>query len=238
MLSYRHSFHAGNFADVLKHIISIEILTYLTKKDKPLCYIDTHAGAGAYQLHSAQAQKTGEYKNGISKIWPKTATQPQPVQRYLAMIEQFNATDKLEQYPGSPWIAQALLRPQDKLWLHELHPSEFTILNDNLAGDRRIKFACKDGFKNMVGLLPPPERRAFVLIDPSYEIKQDYDLVVKAILDSHKRFNQGVFALWLPVVDRYRVDEVERQLTQSGIRRIHAFELAQRDDSEEYGITP
>jgi 23S rRNA (adenine2030-N6)-methyltransferase len=241
MLSYRHSYHAGNFADVLKHIVEIESLKYLTKKNKPLCYVDTHSGAGGYQLLEDKAQKTKEFEAGIGKIWGKEDG-PQAVLSYLDMIQKFNneqvgPMDKLTSYPGSPWLAANILREQDSLFLHELHTTDEELLRDSFYADRRASVFKRDGFKSMISLLPPKERRAFILIDPSYEIKEDYELVVDSVLKSIRRFAQGVFAIWVPVVDRERLDQMEYEFEQSGVKRIHVFELAQKEDTEESGMT-
>ena len=176
MLSYRHSFHAGNFADVLKHLILIKILEYLHKKDKPFCCIDTHAGPGLYELNSDYALKNKEFENGISRLWQQPNL-PASVEQYVKVIQHFNVTDQLNYYPGSPLIAQHFLRVQDRLFLHELHSTEIEMLTQTVKKDRRIKVFHADGLKNTLGLLPPNEHRGLILIDPSYEIKTDYQIV-------------------------------------------------------------
>ncbi|MEW6997372.1 23S rRNA (adenine(2030)-N(6))-methyltransferase RlmJ [Colwelliaceae bacterium BS250] len=234
MLSYRHSFHAGNFADVLKHIVLVEILEHFTQKDKSFDYIDTHSGAGLFNFSSEHAAKLQEYSNGIGKLnqqdWPELAS-------YFAAINQHNTTDKLEYYPGSPIFATHFLRAQDRAWLYELHPADFELLNDNAANGRKVRVKCEDGFKGLIGLLPPASRRSLVLIDPPYEIKTDYDLVVKTIIKAHKTFATGTYAIWYPVVDRARIDKMEHGLLKSGIKNIQRFELALTADTEERGMT-
>ena len=170
MLSYRHSFHAGNFADVLKHIILIKILEHLGKKDKPFCCIDTHAGPGDYALNEGYALKNREFENGIAKLWRRDDL-PDCIADYVTLIKKFNNTDELSRYPGSPLIIKQFLRSKDRLFLYELHSTEIQLLSAAVGRDRRIKVFHADGLKNAVGLLPPNEHRGLVLIDPSYEIK-------------------------------------------------------------------
>ena len=195
MLSYRHAFHAGNHADVLKHFLLVEMLRYYNRKDKPWWYVDTHAGAGCYALHGAHAEQTGEYTGGIGRLWGK-ATVPEAFTHYLDAVKQFNSHGSLTFYPGSPAIAMTQLRAQDRMRLFELHPSDFDSLEQTFARDGdRVIVRKADGFGGMRSLLPPPTRRAVVLIDPSYEIKQDYRQVVK-------RFPEGTFAVWYPMIPR------------------------------------
>jgi 23S rRNA (adenine2030-N6)-methyltransferase len=236
MLSYRHSFHAGNFADVLKHIILIHSLDYLRKKDKPFCCIDTHAGPGKYELDSDYALKNREFDNGIAKLWRRNDL-PECVARYVSLIKGFNGPDKLTRYPGSPLIAKQLLRDKDRLCLFELHNTEIKVLSAVAAKDKRINVFHADGLKASLKLLPPFERRGLVLIDPSYEIKSDYRQVVETLIAMHKRFAIGTYALWYPVVDRKRNQELEQAIQASGIRNVHLFELGIHADSKELGMT-
>lgn len=236
MLSYRHAFHAGNFADVLKHLILIRILEYLKKKDKPFCCVDTHAGPGAYALDSEYALKNREFDNGIGKLWQRHDL-PDGVAAYVELIRQFNGQEPLRRYPGSPLIAQQLLRDADRLFLYELHSTEIALLTEAVNRDRRIKVFHDDGLKNAIGLLPPAERRGLVLIDPSYEMKSDYQEVVNTLVKMHKRFATGIFALWYPVVERRRNDALEQALQNSGIKNIQLFELGIQADTSEHGMT-
>lgn len=234
MLSYRHSFHAGNFADVLKHIVVIEILQHLGKKDKPFDYIDTHSGAGLFDLSSAHAAKLQEYRNGIGKLnpadWPELAS-------YFSVVHEYNRSKSLTHYPGSPMIALHFLRSQDRAWLYELHPEDAMLLSQNTADDRRARVMNEDGLKRLLSLLPPISRRGFVLIDPSYEIKTDYDLVFQTVAKAYKKFATGTYAIWYPVVDRNRINRLERQFVNSGISNIQRFELAIAEDTDERGMT-
>ncbi|BBP43400.1 23S rRNA (adenine(2030)-N(6))-methyltransferase RlmJ [Thiosulfativibrio zosterae] len=238
MLSYLHSFHAGNFADVLKHSISVHILDYMTQKPKVLFYLDTHSGTGAFSLKQAEAQKNQEYLNGIGQLWDLKTQQNLPglVKNYLDLVAEFNAESTLNHYPGSPWFAQFLLREFDRASLFELHPREFKTLTANFADDRRLKAFQADGFHACLSQLPPKEKRGYILMDPPYEVKQDYQTAVNSLIAAHKKFATGTYALWYPVVDRYRIDELENTFVKSGIRNIQLFELGIHKDGEQ-GMT-
>ena len=235
MLSYRHSFHAGNPADVLKHLVQFEVLKYLTKKDKTLEYIDTHSGAGMYALSSSEAMKTQEFEQGIAMLWSYSGTNP-IIQDYVDVIKSFNQNDLLF-YPGSPAVALNVLRDLDKSWLFELHPQDHEHLSNNFRPTRKRKVRKEDGFKGLLGLLPPISRRACILIDPPYEIKSDYELVVKTVAKAYKKFATGTYMIWYPVVDRERIDKMEQALIDSGIKNIHLYELGTSKDTREHGMT-
>jgi len=231
MLSYRHSFHAGNYADVLKHIVLMLILENLKLKEKGFFYLDTHSGVGRYRLSSNESEKTGEYKEGIGRLWDQTDL-PEDIARYVKMIKKLNYGGKeLRYYAGSPLIAAELLRPQDRALLTELHPSDYPILRNNFS----VK--CDNGFQQVKATLPPKERRGLVLIDPPYELKEDYDLVVKAIEEGYKRFATGTYAIWYPVVLRQQTKRIFKGLEATGIRKILKIELAVRPDSDQRGMT-
>jgi len=236
MLSYRHSFHAGNFADVLKHIILIKILEHLGKKDKPFCCIDTHAGPGDYALNGDYALKNREFENGIAKLWQRDDL-PDSVVGYVNIIKKFTNADQLTRYPGSPFIIKQFLRNQDRLFLYELHSTEIQLLSTAVSRDRRIKVFHDDGLKNAAGLLPPNEHRGLVLIDPSYEVKSDYTLVTETLIQLHKRFATGTYALWYPVVERSRNQQLEKAIKSSGIKNVQLFELGIKTDTHEHGMT-
>lgn len=233
MLSYRHSFHAGNFADIIKHIVLVEILESLTKKEKPFEYFDTHAGAGLYNLQSVNAQKLAEHLTGISKLIP--AQWPE-LSRYLSAVNTHNRGKSLSHYPGSPLIAADFLRAGDKAWLHELHPKDYQLLEKNTAR-RNIKTLNHDGLAGVLSLLPPAARRGLVLIDPSYEVKSEYRSVFDTVNKAYKKFATGIYAIWYPVVDRSTIDTLERQFIRSGIKDIQRFELGLSPDTEERGMT-
>ena len=224
MLSYRHAYHAGNHADVLKHFTLYTILNYYNQKDKPYWYIDTHAGAGLYDLHSSEANKVGEYQQGIARLWaaygqpenqdaaaPRQPENPQPSEALTAFAQfaqtlaAHEAEPAAQLYAGSPLWAAKLLRPADKLRLFELHPADFALLQNNLHALRLGKRAIakqEDGFAGLISLLPPATRRAVVLIDPPYERKQDYAQVVHTLREALKRFEQGCYMVWYPCLSR------------------------------------
>ncbi|MBA0167382.1 MULTISPECIES: 23S rRNA (adenine(2030)-N(6))-methyltransferase RlmJ [unclassified Pectobacterium] len=236
MLSYRHSFHAGNHADVLKHTVQSLIITALKEKEKPFLYLDTHAGAGRYQLSGEHAERTGEYLDGIAKIWQRDDI-PAELEPYMQAVRTYNHNGQLRYYPGSPLIARQLLREQDKLHLTELHPSDFPLLRNEFQKDSRAKVLRDDGYQQLKSQLPPLSRRGFMLIDPPYELKTDYQAVVKGIQEGHKRFATGVFALWYPVVLRQHIKRMLKELEATGIRNILQIELAVLPDSDRYGMT-
>lgn len=236
MLSYQHAYHAGNFADVLKHVVLAQVLAYLKKKDKPLCYIDTHAGSGDYKLNSGEAQKNKEFLGGIGNLW-QCEDLPACVSDYVNLIKQANHSGQLTRYPGSPIIARHLLGDKDRLFLYELHTAESRLLNDVVKRDKRIKVFRADGLKDSLGLLPPKENRGLILIDPPYEIKNEYQAVVGALKEMHKRFATGCYLLWYPVVARKRNQYMERALQASGIKNIQLYELGIQADSDGFGMT-
>lgn len=236
MLSYRHSFHAGNYADVLKHSVQSLIIEALKQKDKPFLYLDTHSGAGRYYLKSDHATKTGEYLEGIARIWQRDDI-PELLAPYISAVKAVNRGPQLFHYPGSPLIAQHLLRAQDRMLLTELHPSDFPLLRSEFSRDERATAKRTDGYPQLKSQLPPKERRALVLIDPPYELKEDYQRVVEAIIEGHKRFATGVYAIWYPVVLRQNIKRMLRQLEETGIRRIMQIELGIKPDSDHRGMT-
>lgn len=202
MLSYRHAFHAGNHADVLKHLVLIEVLRYYSRKDKPWWYVDTHAGAGCYSLAGDWAEQTGEHREGIGRLWSREDV-PDAFGAYLDAVRQFNPHGSLNFYPGSPALAMTALREQDRMRLFELHPADCELLAQTFARDAdRVVVRRADGLACLRGLLPPPTRRAVVLIDPSYEVKQDYRQVVQVLENALKRFSAGTYILWYPLLAR------------------------------------
>ena len=235
MLSYRHSFHAGNHADVLKHIVLTLILDALKQKEKGFFYLDTHSGTGRYSLMSAEAEKTGEYVEGIARLWERDDL-PEEVALYLNEIKKLNK-DKLRFYTGSPLLAVQQLRSQDRALLTELHPNDFPLLRNEFAKNRNVVTKRENGFQQLKSALPPKEKRGLVLIDPPYELKEDYELVVKAIIEGYKRFATGVYAIWYPVVLRQHTKRIVRGLEATGIRKILQIELAVRPDSDQRGMT-
>ena len=213
MFSYRHAFHAGNHADVFKHIVLQQVLLYMEQKATPFYYIDTHAGAGAYPLTGTMSEKSGEAKLGVLRL-SSAQHPPMAVAQYLELLRAVNPGSRFTVYPGSPYIAQLLLRPQDRIRLFEMHPSDYQTLQGNVQQwskfkgaprperGKRIMVVRSDGFASLKSLLPPPSRRALVLIDPPYEVKRDYRMAVDALSDALRRFPTGVYAIWYPVLQR------------------------------------
>lgn len=214
MLSYRHAFHAGNHADVLKHFVLMQLLQYLNQKDKPYWMIDTHAGAGVYALDQGYAAKNAEYESGIARLWSRNDL-PAPLADYVQLLRKLNPDGTLRFYPGSPWVAMQQLRGDDRLRLFELHPTDSNLLHDNFQGaGRRVKVEEADGFAGLKAVLPPPPRRGLVLIDPSYEEKQDYQRVPAALRDALKRFETGMYAVWYPMLQRHESQLFAEKLKQ------------------------
>lgn len=211
MLAYRHAFHAGNHADVLKHLVLVQVLRHMNRKEKPYWVIDTHAGAGGYPLHEASAQKNAEYAEGIERLWNRKDA-PEAVQDYLAQIRAFNTGGHLLYYPGSPAIAHQLMRPQDKLRLFELHPTDHRVLDATFGAQPGVQVRCADGFVSLKSLLPPQGRRAVVLLDPSYELKTDYAALRNTVSDALQRFAVGTYAVWYPVLQRRQSHLLPQQL--------------------------
>jgi len=244
LLSYRHSFHAGNFADVLKHVVLTEILAYLCQKDKPFEYIDTHAGAGSYSLSSEHARKTGEYLGGIARLRGKDW---QELAAYFSVVDSYNPLGALRDYPGSPGFALHYLRPQDRAWLFELHSKDYAALCKFIADAGKghgVEHRCKkvtvsnaDGLAGLQALMPPQARRGLVLIDPSYEVKGDYQQVVNGVIAAHRKFATGIFAIWYPVINRTQVNWFERKFVAAGIANIQVFELGVAADNDDLGMT-
>ncbi|NLF54632.1 MAG: 23S rRNA (adenine(2030)-N(6))-methyltransferase RlmJ [Thauera phenolivorans] len=216
MLSYRHAFHAGNHADVLKHTLLLELLDYYGRKDKPWWFIDTHAGAGCYALEGGQASTTAEFVGGIGRLWERSDLAA-PLASYVGAVRQFNPHGGLLFYPGSPALAMTCARAQDRLRLFELHPADFDVLQETFSGEaERVQVRKADGFDALRGLLPPPSRRAVVLIDPPYEVKQDYRRVVDTLRDAMKRFPGGTYAVWYPLLNRPEARQLPARLAELG----------------------
>jgi len=247
MFSYRHAFHAGNHADVLKHTVLIAILRHLRQKDTALTVFDTHAGAGLYRLDGEYAETSGEAANGFLKLLSYINTPPEPAKKssaaaksiaeglapiitdYLELVASFNSKGSHKVYPGSPFIIQHLLGERDKLKLFEIHPTDSKTLSANIAqleAGRQVAVLREDGFEGIKKFLPPPARRALVLSDPSYEIKNDYSRVVAMVADSLIRFATGTYAVWYPIIPRPEAHDVPRKLktlaTKSGKKWLNA----------------
>lgn len=236
MLAYRHAFHAGNHADVLKHIVLVQVLRYMNGKDKPYRFVDTHAGAGGYSLEGRYAQKKGEFEQGIGRLWGRDDL-PEAVADYVERVRAFNPGGALEQYPGSPAIAHMLLRPTDQMRLFELHPTEHRILESYLGSQRGVEVKHADGFDGLKGQLPPSTRRGVVLIDPSYEGHGDYGRVVATLRDAVQRFAEGVYLVWYPQVQKVEAAELPRRLEALAPKGwLHARLTVAKPDAMGFGL--
>jgi 23S rRNA (adenine2030-N6)-methyltransferase len=236
MLAYRHAFHAGNHADVLKHITLTLVLRYMNQKDKSYRMIDTHAGAGGYSLEGQYAQKKGEYLQGVARLWERDDL-PEAVADYMALVRQFNPDGMLEQYPGSPAFAQMLLRSQDQLRLFERHPTDHRILEAYLGEVRGAEVKDTDGFEGLKGQVPPSSRRAVVLMDPSYEGHGDYPKVISSLREAILRFPEGVYMVWYPQVSKLEAAQLPRRLEGLAPKGwLHARLTVQQPDSQGFGL--
>src|SRR5574343_1735953 len=216
MLRYRHAFHAGNHADVLKHLILIQIARYMGEKPTPFWIIDTHARAGRYALESAHATKLGEFRDGIGRLWDAKGLPPAAAE-YVDYVRELNPDGALRHYPGSPWLASQCLRASDRLRLFEMHSTDIQLLQQAFQGaGRSVTVTEGDGFVGLKALLPPPPRRGLVLIDPSYETKADYSAVIKGLQEALKRFATGTYALWYPMLAKLESHQLPGRLKGLG----------------------
>lgn len=221
-MNYRHAYHAGNFADVVKHAVLARIVEYLKQKDKAFRVIDTHAGIGLYDLSSSEAGKTGEWHGGIGRVTeadldPKLEAFLAP---YLDAVRAANPQGGLARYPGSPFVARHLLRKQDRLSAIELHPQDAARLKAVFAGDIQVRVIELDGWLALGAHLPPKEKRGLVLVDPPFEQAGEFDRLVDGLIKAHQRWPGGIYALWYPIKDRRAVAEFHHGLAESGIPKI------------------
>lgn len=236
MLAYRHAYHAGNHADVLKHLVLVQVLRYMALKDKPYRFVDTHAGAGGYSLEGRYAQKKGEYAQGIGRLWERSDLPP-ALADLVALVRRFNPEGRLSQYPGSPALAHMLRRPGDQLRLFELHPTDHRILNAYLGQQKGVEVHHADGFSGLKGQLPPTSRRGVVLLDPSYETNGDYTRLIATLRDALQRFAEGVYLVWYPQVTKVEAAELPRRLQAlAGKRWLHARLTVARPDAQGFGL--
>jgi 23S rRNA (adenine2030-N6)-methyltransferase len=212
------------------------VINALKQKEKPFVYIDTHAGAGKYSFKSEFAQKTGEYQQGIARIWGQTQV-PAEIKDYLAAVRAENTGRQLVRYPGSPQLVRRLIRDQDRLQLSELHGSDFESLQQLFAGDKHVNVAQEDGLERLSKKLPPIQKRGFILIDPSYEVKSDYSKVVEALQIAHRHFATGIYGLWYPVIERQMTERMLQQLQQTGIPKQLRIEHCVVADGSQRGMT-
>ncbi|RIQ58257.1 23S rRNA (adenine(2030)-N(6))-methyltransferase RlmJ [Bordetella avium] len=241
MFSYRHAFHAGNHADVLKHAILVHTLDYMNRKDAPYWVVDTHAGAGLYALDGDWANKNAEYADGVARLWSRNDLPP-ILADYIRRVQDYNPNGELRHYPGSPWLTLDALRDRDRLRMFEMHPSESEVLVGNLEQRDRLSLRqatvyASDGFEGLKALLPPPTRRGLVLIDPSYEDKQDYRRTLTAVKEGIKRFSTGTHAVWYPLVQRREVADMTRQLERLPVKSwLHASLTVKRPAANGFGL--
>lgn len=224
-MNYRHIYHAGNFADVVKHAILCLILEHLRAKQAPFFVLDTHAGIGLYDLSADQAQRTAEFQSGILRLFP-SADPPDETAPLIDIVRSLNpGEDAIRWYPGSPRIARALLRPQDRMTLVELHPEDVGTLRDAFRGDRQVAVRRMDAYAALKANLPPKEKRGLVLIDPPFEQANEFDRMIDGLRMAHKRWPNGIYALWYPIKERPAIWRFHDALERTGIRRILAAEL-------------
>ena len=236
MLAYRHAFHAGNHADVLKHVVLLQVLAHLNQKAAPYRVVDTHAGAGGYSLNSAPARKKSEFKQGIAALWERRDAPP-AVADYLAQVRAFNADGVLRHYPGSPALVRSQLRAGDQLRLFELHPSDHRVLSAEYGAARQTQVFHADGFAGLKGQLPPPSRRGLVLLDPSYEGLNDYAEVAETMRDALARFAEGIYLVWYPRVHKPQSARLPQRLKGLAPKGwLHASLSVQRVDAQGFGL--
>jgi 23S rRNA (adenine2030-N6)-methyltransferase len=234
-MNYRHAYHAGNFADVVKHAVLARLVEYLKQKDKAFRVIDTHAGVGLYDLSAEEAQKTGEWRSGIArlieaKLEPEAAALLAP---YVDAVKAANPDGGLSRYPGSPLIVRGLLRKQDRLSAIELHPQDSAVLKTLFADDYQVRIIELDGWLALGAHLPPKEKRGLVLVDPPFEQEGEFDRLVDGLLKAHRRWPGGIYALWYPVKDRRAVRSFHEALAGSGIPKIMDIRFDVRPASDE-----
>jgi len=240
MLAYRHAFHAGNHADVLKHLVLTRVLRYMGEKDKPYTLIDTHAGAGGYSVEGRYAQQNAEYGSGIARLYDRKDL-PAPLADYVSLVRQFNPDGQLRQYPGSPAIAHLLLRETDRLRAYELHPTDHRILVSYLDGRPNTQVSDGDGFAAIKAELPSPTRRAALLMDPPYEIKTDYAKVLAALREALQRAADTVVMIWCPQLQLLEATQLMQRLkssADSGAKKgwVHARLTVAQADERGFGM--
>ncbi|EWY38788.1 lactate dehydrogenase [Skermanella stibiiresistens SB22] len=231
-MNYRHIYHAGSFTDVMKHAVVAMILSRLGSKETPYCVLDTHAGIGRYDLTSAQASKTGEHLGGITRVMAGAETLPAALEPYLKAIRDLNlgSGGALRWYPGSPRLARMLMRPSDRLLLAELHPEDVETLRAEFSRDRNTSVQHIDGYRAIRAHLPLKERRGLVLIDPPFEVTDEFERMADALLMGHGKWPTGIFALWYPIKERPAVWRFHEAIERSGIRKVLIAELTVHDE--------
>jgi 23S rRNA (adenine2030-N6)-methyltransferase len=224
MLSYQHEYHAGNHADVLKHAVLALLIDALKRKPKPFRVIDSHAGAGVYDLTSREAQQHREFAAGIARVFDARPVPPE-LSSYVGAVEELNGGDVLLRYPGSPMLARMLQRESDHLELFELHPQAFASLQTTFGRDRGVHLHHRDAFEGVPAVLPPPERRGLVLIDPAYERREEFDAVLEMLPALHRRWPTGIYAVWYPLLRKPEAQAFVRRLCAIDLPRLFRVEL-------------
>lgn len=226
-MNYRHVYHAGNIGDVLKHAVLARLIVYLQRKDRPFRIIDTHAGIGTYDLTSEETQKTGEWQKGIGKVLASKppADVEEILKPWLDVVRAENPDGALLTYPGSPMLARRLMRPIDRLTLTELHPKDFQTLADLFAGDHQVKTIHLDAWLAMGSFVPPKEKRGLAIIDPAFEVTDEFSRMGKAVVKAWKRWSSGMFAIWYPLKDRWGLAAFHAALEDAGVRDVLTLEL-------------
>ncbi|WP_313565520.1 23S rRNA (adenine(2030)-N(6))-methyltransferase RlmJ, partial [Acinetobacter sp.] len=239
-MNYRHSYHAGNFADVMKHVLLLQLLTRLNAKDKPYRYVDTHGGAGKYDLSTAEAQKSGEFLNGIHRLIKLDDSikrnAPEGVQQYLKIVENMRENFGKGAYPGSPWFALEGMREIDKATIFEMQRDVFQQLRHNIF-DKRAGLHERDAYEGLLAVIPPKEKRGLVMIDPPYELeRKDFPQLVELLVAAYKKWPTGVFAVWYPIKDRAMIERFEKKMFKTGIRRQLVCEVCVWPDDTPVGL--
>ena len=238
-MNYRHIYHAGNFADVLKHAVLARLIVYLQQKDKAFRVIDTHAGIGLYDLSSTEAQKTGEWQDGIGKLM--AAALPEDVTAWLApyldAVRALNPEGGVKLYPGSPKLTRMLMREQDRLSAMELHPADCETLRDLFEGDYHVRVTELDGWLSLGAHMPPKEKRGIVLVDPPFEIEGEYERLVDGLVKAYRRFPGGTYCLWYPLKKGAPIKDFHEALKQTEIPKMLCAELSVRSDRETTGLS-
>lgn len=234
-MNYRHIYHAGNFADVLKHAVLARLVRYLQNKDKAFRVLDTHAGIGLYDLSSEEAQKTGEWQTGIGKLMQAELAAPVAdlLEPYLSVVRELNPDGGITLYPGSPKLTRLLLRPQDRLSAMELHPDDARALARQFEGDFQVRVTELDGWLALGAHLPPKEKRGLILVDPPFEIAGEYERLADGLAKAYRRFATGTYCLWYPIKKAAPIKEFHEQLQALEIPKMLCAELSVRSDREE-----
>ena len=235
VLAYRHLFHAGNFADVFKHALVIQLALALGRKDKPFLYLETHAGTGRYDLAHAWATKNKEYLDGIARIFGRTGY-PDELRPYVDAVRDQNPDGQLRFYPGSPLLVRRLFRGNDRMALAELNRDDCARLQKEFAGDRRVQVRNMDGYQALKAFLPPKERRALTLIDSSFDRANEFRRIADALAEAYKRFATGVYAIWYPLMEPTAISGFERRIVNSGVRKLLKLELSVRPGTWKDGM--